>query len=333
MKKVLSLILALAAMFSLLSALASCSQKKKTITIYASSEDFRIENAQKMFDEKFPEYKIVIQYKSTGELAAKLAGEGTKTDCDIVMELENTYLEKIGDTVAKLDGLPGVDFDKYLPSLVPSSHRYVPFIRTSGAIVINKKILAEKGLSAPTCYDDLLKPEYKGLVSMPNPKSSGTGYIFYLNMVNARGPEKALEYFDGLATNLSGAGYTSSGSGPVKALKLGEAAIGLCMTWQAVDEINNGADYEIIYFDEGAPYDTYSSAIISGKENDEDIRKVFEYLLTDVTPKDKELYAPDQIYKDVTYTKKNFPENIKYADMKGLEDITVKESLLDAWKY
>ncbi len=105
------------------------------------------------------------------------------------------------------------------------------------------------------------------------------------------------------------------------------------MTWQAVDEINNGADYEIVYFEEGAPYDTYSSAIISGKETDEDIQKVFAYLISDVTPKDKELYAPDRIYKDKTYTKKNFPENITYADMTGLEDINTKEKLLDAWKY
>ena len=333
MKKILSLILVVAAIFSALSVLASCSQKKKTITIYATSEDFRIENAQKMLDAKFPEYKIVIQYKSTGELAAKLAGEGTKTDCDIVMELENTFMKALGDIVAKLDGLPGVDFDKYLPELVPESHRYVPFVRTSVAVVVNKKILKEKGLAVPASYDDLLKPEYKGLISMPNPKSSGTGYSFYLNMVNTRGQEKAIEYFDGLAKNLSGAGYTSSGSGPVKALKLGEAAIGFCLTWQGVDEITAGADYEVVWFDEGAPYNTYSSAIISGKENDEDVRKVFSYILTDVTPKDKELYAPEQIYKDKTYTKKNFPENIKYADMTGLDDVKLKEKLLDAWKY
>ena len=171
MKKVLSLILAIAAIFSALSLLASCSQKKKTIMIYATSEDFRIENAQKMLNEKFPEYKIVVQYKSTGELAAKLANEGTKTDCDIVMELENTFMKSVGDTLAKLDGLPGVDFDQYLPELVPESHRYVPFVRTSGAVVINKKLLAEKGLAIPTSYDDLIKPEYKGIISMPNPKS------------------------------------------------------------------------------------------------------------------------------------------------------------------
>ncbi len=332
MKRTVAVLLALVTLL-VCAVLPACSPKKKTIMIYATSEDFRIENAQKMLNEKFPEYKVIVEYKSTGELAAKLANEGKDTDCDIVMELENTYLEKLGDTVAKLDGIEGVDFDRYLPDLVPASHRYVPLIRTSGAIVVNKAKLEEKGLSVPTCYDDLTKPEYKGLVSMPNPKSSGTGYVFYLNMVNTRGKEQALTYFDALAANLSGAGYTSSGSGPVKALKLGEAAIGLCMTWQAVDEINNGADYEILYFDEGAPYNTYSSAIISGRETDPDVQKVFAYLLSDVSPKDKELFAPEQIFRDKTYTIKNFPADIPYADMTGVQDIAKKEELLDAWKY
>lgn len=333
MKKVLSVLLAISVLVSALCLLASCSRKKKTITIYATSEDFRIKNAQQMLNEKFPDYKIKIEYRSTGELAAKLANEGKKTDCDIVMELENTYLQKLGDMLAPLDDLSGVNFDAYLPDLVPASHRFVPFVRTSGAVVVNKTVLKEKNLSAPTCYDDLLKPEYKGLISMPNPKSSGTGYVFFLNMVNTRGEDKALEYFDALAGNLSGSGYTSSGSGPIKALKLGEAAIGLCMTWQAVDEINNGADYDILYFEEGAPYNTYSSAIISGKETDEDIQKVFAYILSDVTPKDKELYAPEQIYKDKTFTIKNFPTNIPYADMTNIDDVTVKENLLNKWKY
>ena len=97
MKKILSVLLAVSMLVSALFLLSSCSEKKKVITIYATSEDFRIKNAQQMLNEKFPEYKIKVEYRSTGELAAKLANEGKKTDCDIVMELENTYLEKLGD--------------------------------------------------------------------------------------------------------------------------------------------------------------------------------------------------------------------------------------------
>lgn len=312
------------------SCFAGCGSKKKKIIVYATSEDFRIDMVQKMLSDKFPEYDIHVQYKSTGDLSAMLLASGKNSDADIIYELETAYLEKLGDQLAVLEK---VDYSVYLDELVPASHRYVPLYRASSAIVVNKKILADKGLSAPTCYDDLIKPEYKGLISMPNPKSSGTGYTFYLNMVNERGEEAALAYFDALAKNISGAGFTASGSGPIAALKMGEAAIGLGLTFQAVNEINAGADYEILFFEEGAPYNTCSCAVLEGKQNDEDVMKVFNYILSDVAPKDNELFTPEKIFKDKDFTIKNFPENIPYAVMPGLTDVTVKERLLDKWKY
>ena len=61
--------------------------------------------------------------------------------------------------------------------------------------------------------------------------------------------------------------------------------------------------------------------------------KVFKYIISDITPKDKELYMPEPIYKEQEITVANFPKDIKYADMTGIDDITLKESLLDKWKY
>lgn len=119
MKRLFSLLIAITMSVSLFTALTACGPKKKTITVYATSEDFRIENAQKMLDEKFPEYKIKVEYKSTGELAAKLANEGKKTDCDIVLELENTYLESLGDTVQSLTGSPALILTLISPSSFP----------------------------------------------------------------------------------------------------------------------------------------------------------------------------------------------------------------------
>ena len=327
-KKKLTLLLAAVTLLSALP-LSSCGSKK-VITVYASSEDYRIETAQKMFNEKFPEYDIHIEYKSTGDLSSKLIAEGDNTDCDIIMELENAYMEKIADNLAVLSD---VDFSVFREDLVPESHKYVPLVVSSGSVVVNTKLLAEKGLQVPQTYEDLLKPEYKGLISMPSPKSSGTGYIFYLNLVNSWGEEKALSFFDGIAENISGAGFTSSGSGPIQNLIMGEAVIGLGMTHQAVTEINNGEPLEVHYLAEGSPYDIYSSAVIKGRETDEDIMKVFSYLVSDVTPMDKELYAPETIYKDRTFTKENYPENIPYGDMTGISDIKVKEDLLGKWKY
>lgn len=314
----------------LTAALASCGEKKKSITVYASSEDFRIEMAQKMVNEKFPEYDVKIEYMSTGDLSAKMIAEGKDAEADIIYELENPYLEKISDNLATLDN---VDYSVFVDSLVSPNHKYVPLVIASGAIIINEKMLEEKGLPVPESYDDLLKPEYKGLISMPNPKSSGTGYIFYLSMVNERGEEAALEYFDNLAENISGQGFTTSGSGPMQALKMGEAAIALGLTMSAATENSNGSDYTIKYFEEGAPYTVYSSAVIEGRQNDEDVMKVFNYIVSDVCPKDKELFSPEKIYKDRDFTIENYPTDINYADMKDVSDINVKEDLLNKWKY
>jgi len=329
MKRILTLLFALAIC---LNVLAGCGDdgKAKTITIYSTGEDYRNEMERQMLTEQFPEYDINLVDIDTGTLAAKLFAEGTETDADIIMELETTYLERVSDNLAVLDS---IDLDVFLDELVPDSHKYVPLVRTAGAIIVDKDALAEKGLDVPASYDDLLKPEYRGLISMPNPKSSGTGYIFLLNMVNERGEEAAFAYFDQLAENMSGQGFTTSGSGPINALITGEAAIGLAMVHQAVTNINEGENWEIIFFAEGAPYGTYSSAVIAGRETDADVMKVFNYIVSDVGPKDKELYAPERIYKEQEINVPNFPQDIPYGNMEGLRDIGLKERLLDQWKH
>lgn len=311
--------------------LTGCGSKsKKTINIYSSAEDYRNENARKMLTEHFPEYDINVVDTDTGTLAAKVAAEGKDSDIDIIMELETTYLEKAKDNLAVLDD---VDFSVFEEQYVPADKKYTPWLLMSGAVIINKKLLDEKGAPVPASYDDLLKPEYKGLISMPNPKSSGTGYIFLLNMVNERGEDAAFEYFDKLAGNMSGQGFTTSGSGPVKALVQGEAAIGLGMTFQAATEIENGSDFTIMFFKEGAPYTTYSSAVIAGKEKDEDVMKVFKYIVSDVSPEDKRLYNPEKIFKIQESTMKNFPKTVPYGNMDGISDVAKKDALLDKWNH
>ena len=166
MKKRLALLLALIICLGMLS---GCSAKPKII-IYSSAEDYRNDFARQQLNERFPEYEIDLVDMDTGTLAAKLAVEGTDIEADMIMELESTYMAKYSDSLAVLDD---VDFDIYVDNLVPNNHKYVPWARLSGAIVIDPTALEEKGVPVPTCYEDLLKPEYEGLISMPNPKSSG----------------------------------------------------------------------------------------------------------------------------------------------------------------
>lgn len=322
LKRNLSLIL------FLLFFLTGCGTSKEDIIIYTSSEDFKIENMSQRLEEEFPDYNIIIEYMSTGNQAAKLMAEGTTTECDIIHDLDYGYLSQL-DEQGVLAELSGYDFSVYCADTVQSD-KYIIELRNGGAILLNTEVLKEKGLAEPTCYEDLLKEEYKNLISMPSPKSSGTGYMFLKSLVNAWGEEVAFSYFDNLTNNILQ--YTSSGSGPVNALVQGEVAIGLGMTAQAVTQINEGSPLKIVFFEEGSPFTLYGQAIVKGKENRECVKEVFDFLVNVYNYENNEKFFPEKIYLDKDYEVENYPQNITYSNMEN-NTIEERERLLEKWKY
>ena len=312
----------------LMLSLVGCGSSKEKILIYSSGEDYKIEYMNQRFQEEFPEYEIIIEYISTGNHAAKLLSEGMQTDCDITHDMEYGYLEQLDQNNILAD-LSEYSTEIYVEDVIQSAN-YLPEVRNGGAVVVNTKVLEEKGLSVPQTYEDLLKPEYKGLVSMPNPKSSGTGYMFLKSLVNAWGEEEAFQYFDKLNENILQ--YTSSGSGPINALVQEEAAIGLGMINQAVIQINEGQPLRILSFNEGHPYAMYGQAIINGKEERTAVKEVFDFMINTLNYENVEKFFPEKIYKNIDYKIENYPEDIKYSDMSN-NNIDEKNRLLDRWIY
>lgn len=324
--KYVSLILAFCMLFTLV--LTGCGEKKEKILIFTSVEDYVVEDMNARLREEFPDYDITLEYMSTGNHAAKLLAEGDATECDITYDLEYAYMSQL-DKKGLFADLSDYDMSVYCEDTVDGGN-YIIQCRNGGAIVLNTEVLSKKGLDEPKSYKDLLKPEYKGLISMPNPKSSGTGYMFLKSLVNSWGEDKAFQYFDDLTPNVLQ--YTSSGSGPVNALLQGEVAIGLGMTAQSVLQINEGAPLKICFFEEGSPFTLYGQAIIAGKEKRECVKEVFDFLVNEYNHEQNEKFFPEQIYNDKVYELKNYPKNIVYADMSN-NTIEEKERLLEAWKY
>ena len=267
---------------------------------------------------------------STGKAAAKVYAEGSDTELDILLGLETGYLNKIRDSLADISGMSRIP---YLPgvTLADNGNRWVTWERQAGAIVCNTEVLDKYGLEMPRTYADLLKPEYEGLVAMPDPKSSGTGYFFYKSWVNAWGDEKTLEYVDKLYGNLKQ--FTESGSGPIKLLKQGEIAVGLALTFQAVTERNDGQPFEIIFPEDGSPYSLTGTAIVDGHSDKTGVEEVYDFIINEFLVYDKENFSPETIYANQKNLIPNYPENIQYADMTGIQDDKEKERLLAQWKY
>lgn len=302
--------------------------REDSVVIYSSGEGVRNEMLLEALHEEFPQYDIRLHYLSTGNNAARVMTEGRDSEADIILYLEGGYMRQVYDSMAYLDD---IDMDAYAADLVDDEGKAVPFTRESACIAINEDLLREKGLPIPESYEDLLDPCYEGLISMANPKTSGTGYNFLKSLVNAYGEEEAFSYFDRLANNVYQ--FTSSGSGPVNALVQGEAAIGLGLTFQAVSEINQDVPITIHFFEEGAPWDVYASGIIEGKQDREAVREVFRWLATEGVKLDNGQYGAERVLNDFQGEIENYPTDIVYADMTGITDIEEKERLLKKWKY
>lgn len=296
------------------------------VVIYSAAEDEVNAAMLRELKKKFPQYDIVMEFMSSGNIATKIAAEKTDTIIDIAYDLEYGSIGLVSDYLENLE----YDESKYISEFVVNNEKFAPAALSSNAIVINKDVLNKKGLAVPQSYNDLLKPEYKGLIAMPNPAVSGTGYIFLKSLVNAMGEDKAYEYFDKLSNNVLE--YTSSGLVPVSMLERGEIGIAMGPTSVAARSITNGYNFDITWFDEGAPYTYYVMSVIKGRLDKPAVKEVYEYIEKELNEKVNKECAIESVYNNADYKIPNYPDTVPFADMSNYTS-SEKERLLDKWKY
>ena len=315
--------------------LVGCGGKKadNKVVIYTAAEEERIEFLKAEVTKKFPSYEVIFQSLGTGNLVAKLQAEGTKTECDIFYDLEVSNAEILNNQNPSLFyDLSEYDFSIYEKEVTPSHRKFAVNGKTDGTIVVNKKVLSQANAAVPKTYDDLLRPEFKGLVTMPSPKSSGTGYAFYNGIVSSQGEEAALKYFAALNENIKE--YTTSGSAPVKAVDRGEVGVGVGLLWQCVQYANKNPDLEVVFLNGEASYNLFTMGIINGKEKKQAVKEVFTYLFNELNEPQCVKFYPDRIYaKQCKAEISNYPTDFSEIAMKGQFDHTYKQTLLDKWTY
>ena len=306
------------------------------VVIYTAAEDERIAYIQQELDKKFPDTEIVIQSLGTGQLLSKLQAEGVNTDCDIFYDLEVVNAEIIlnenPDLFVDLSDYDFSVYDSSVTGYTDRHHKYAVNGKTAGAFLVNEKMLEEKGLPIPETYDDMLKPEYEGLISMPNPKSSGTGYSYYNGMITILGEEKGLAYFESLNPNIKE--YTTSGSAPAKAAVRGDVAIAYGLLWQCVNYANENDGMSVVVPKQGLAFDLFTMGMISGHETKPAVKDVFTYLYNELNKPQCAKFNPDKIYADMPAPEiENYPAQYDEITMAGLFDFEYKQKLLDQWQY
>lgn len=154
---------------------------------------------------------------------------------------------------------------------------------------------ANPNAKAPTSWDDLLKPEFKGQVMVAHPSTSGTSYTALATILQIRGEQAGWEYIKKYAGQI--AQYTKSGAAPAKSAGLGECAVAVVFSHDIVNEIeNNKAPLQLTFPAEGTGYEIGAMAILKGAKHMEAAKLWFDWALTpeaqNLGPKYKAYQAP-----------------------------------------
>ncbi|MCI6376009.1 MAG: ABC transporter substrate-binding protein [Clostridiales bacterium] len=286
MKKLFTLLLAAVMVLACVSfasaeideALIKAAQEEGELVVYGSCEEPYVAAAAKHFEELYG-IKTYYQRLSTGEVQAKITEEAGNPSADVWFGgTTDPYNEsaKAGLLMA-YEAANAADLSA--PMYRDADGYWYGIYKGILGFMVNTEELERLGLEAPKSWDDLLKPEYKGLVWMSNPNTAGTAKLIINTMVQLKGHDEAMKYFVELDKNI--AQYTKSGSGPSKKVGIGECVIGIGFLHDGIAQILSGYDnIALIIPSEGTSFEIGATAIFEGCAHENAAKLWIEYALS-----------------------------------------------------
>ena len=291
MKKVLAMMLALVMVLAFVPAafaeetvipeeLIAAAKAEGELVVYGSCEEEYLNAACDKFQEMYG-IKVSRQRLSTNQVPGKISEENGKPSADVWFGGTNGPYDK---------AIPmGILDNSYVPVNAahltkdlykdPNGYWYGIYTGLLG-FMVNKPELERLGLEAPKSWDDLLKPEYKGLIWFSNYQTAGTPGIVANLMIQLKGHDEGIQYLVDLDKNVKI--YTKSGSGPSKNVGIGECVIGIGFLHDGIYQIvNNGYDnVELIVPADGTACEIGPVAIFQGAAHPNAAKLFMEFALS-----------------------------------------------------
>ena len=259
--------------------LIAAAQAEGELTVYGSCEEEYLAAACEHFQELYG-IKVNYQRLSTGEVQAKIEEEkgnpsadvwfGGTTDPYNVLAKEDLLEPYAAQNASHLLS------DMYKD---PDGKWYGIYKGILG-FMVNTDELTRMNLEAPADWQDLLKPEYKGLVWLSNYNTAGTAKLVINTMIQKYGHDEGIQYLVDLDKNIEV--YTKSGSGPSKNVGTGECVIGIGFLHDGITQIvdNGYTNVELVIPSSGTSFEVGATAIFKGAAHSNAAKLWIEYALS-----------------------------------------------------
>jgi len=261
-----------------------------TVTVYTSLDEDELPTYVAGAKKAMPDIDLKVLRLSTGDIGARILAEASNPQNDVVWSWALTSM--LDPRILELLEPYQPEAAKGLaPQYRAKDGKWFAITGYMEAFCINTERLKAKGLPMPKDWDDLLDPKFKGEVLMPNPVSSGTGYVEISALLQRMGDEKGWQFLKDLDQNI--AQYTKSGSAPCKRAARGEFAVGASLLFSAMQVMKEGYPVKMVIPAAGAGFEIGASGLMAGSKNKADAKRVLDWMLS---PEAGALYAQ---YKEI----------------------------------
>ncbi|MGD9410772.1 MAG: extracellular solute-binding protein, partial [Desulfobacterales bacterium] len=210
----------------------------------------------------------------------------------------------------------------------------------AAALVPNTKVLEEKNLPMPKGWNDLLNPVYKDMLIMPNPASSGTGFLQVASLLVLMDPDyknkpveqnKAWDFLKKLDKNMGQ--YIKSGSKPAKLTAAGEYAVGCSFAFVYSSLKRKGSPVALVMPEEGAGFELEANALLKGAKHEAAAKKFLDWAISQGAMKEYAKFKLGVTYPGIAGPK-DLPalDTIKLAPMDFPWQSENRAKILEVWQ-
>jgi iron(III) transport system substrate-binding protein len=252
-------------------ALIPAARAQAPLTIYTAGPRNLIDSLVEGFRTQGGPAANVFQ-ATTGRVMARLEAERGNPIADVVISASWSSARDLKAQNLLLPRLPAAAVT--VPDSLKDSHFVAQAISGLG-IVWNTR----SGTPRPAEWDDLARPEFRNLVTLPDPAQSGSNFDLIAGMLAARG-EAAWELFAALRRNGAiVAGANQQALNPV--LQGAKAAVFGAVDYIAMEAAARGESVEVIFPASGTVVAPRPAMILASSRNQDAARRFQDYMLSD----------------------------------------------------